>query len=86
VVPFLEQSTRRDLRELVLRRLLSVAADENRPVLEEILALRRRIAGLMGAPSWSEFANEVRMSGGADAVRSSLTARPARPPRRWERR
>jgi Zn-dependent oligopeptidase len=72
VVPFLEQSARRDLRELVLRRLLSVAADENRPVLEEILAIRRRIAGLMGAPSWSQFANEVRMSGGAEAVREFL--------------
>jgi Zn-dependent oligopeptidase len=72
VVPFLEQSTRRDLRELVLRRLLSVASDENRPVLEEVLAIRRRIAGLLGAPSWSQFANEVRMSGGAEAVREFL--------------
>lgn len=72
VLPFLEQSTRRDLREMALRKFLSLAADENRPVLEETLALRRRVAGLMGAPSWSQFANEARMSGGADAVQAFL--------------
>jgi Zn-dependent oligopeptidase len=72
VLPFLEQSTRRDLRELALRKFLSLAADENRPVLEDTLALRRRVAALMGAPSWSQFANEARMSGGADAVQAFL--------------
>jgi Zn-dependent oligopeptidase len=71
VLPFLEQSTRRDLREVALRKFLSLAADENRPVLEDTLALRLRVAALMGAPSWSQFANEARMSGGADAVRRS---------------
>jgi thimet oligopeptidase len=72
VLPFLEQSTRRDLRELALRKFLSLAADANRPVLEDTLALRRRVAALMGAPSWSQFANEARMSGGAEAVRAFL--------------
>jgi Zn-dependent oligopeptidase len=72
VLPFLEQSTRRDLRELALRKFLSLAADANRPIVGEILALRLRIAALMGSPSWSQYANEARMSGGADAVRAFL--------------
>lgn len=72
VLPFLEQSTRRDLREVALRKFLSVAADANRPIVGEILALRRRIAALMGSPSWSQYANEARMSGGAEAVRAFL--------------
>jgi Zn-dependent oligopeptidase len=71
-VSFLEQSARRDLRQLVLERLLSRAADENRPIVEELVALRHQLARLMGAESWSQFANEARMSGGAAAVRDFL--------------
>ena len=65
VFPFLEQSARRDLRRRALERFLSRAVDENRPILEELLAVRRQIARLMGVESWSQFANEARMSGGA---------------------
>jgi thimet oligopeptidase len=72
VFPFLEQSARRDLREAALRRLLNRAADENRPIVEELVALRRQAARMMGAESWSQFANEARMSGGAAAVRDFL--------------
>jgi thimet oligopeptidase len=72
VHPFLEQSARRDLRQRALTRFLSRAVDENRPILEELLALRRQLARLMGAESWSQFANEARMSGGAAAVRDFL--------------
>jgi Zn-dependent oligopeptidase len=72
VVPFLEQSARRDLRQRALKRLLSQAVDENRPIVEELLAVRRQLARLMGAESWSQFANEARMSGGAAAVHDFL--------------
>ena len=72
VVPFLEQSERRDLRERALKLFFSQAADENRQILEELLALRRKAAQLLGAESWSQFANEARMSGGAAAVRDFL--------------
>jgi len=72
ILPFLEQSTRRDLRELLLRKHLNRAAPENEPVLAEIVALRRRIAELIGASSWSDIANEVRMSGSAAGVASFL--------------
>jgi thimet oligopeptidase len=72
ILPFLEQSSRRDLRELVLTKLLGKAAAENGPILDEILGLRRRIAALMGAASWSDYANELRMSGSAAAVDAFL--------------
>jgi Zn-dependent oligopeptidase len=68
VWPFIEQSTRRDLRELALRRYLSRAAEPNAALLQEIVDLRRRTAGLLGRDSWSEFANEARMSGGRAEV------------------
>lgn len=72
VTPFLEQSARRDLRQQALKRYLTQAVDENRPIVEELLAVRRRLARLMGAESWSQFANEARMSGSAAAVRDFL--------------
>jgi thimet oligopeptidase len=72
VEPFLEQSARRDLREQVLRRFLRRGANENRPIVDELLVLRRELARLMGADSWSQFANEARMSGGAAAVQDFL--------------
>jgi Zn-dependent oligopeptidase len=66
--PFLEQSSRRDLRELALRRYLSRAAEPNAVLLQELVDLRRRAAQLLGRDSWSEFANEARMSGGRAEV------------------
>ena len=64
VFPFLEQSSRRDLRELAFRGYLSRAAEVNASLLQEMVDLRRRAAHLVGRDSWSEFANEARMSGG----------------------
>jgi len=71
VETFLRQSTRRDLRELVQRRWLTRVPD-NRVILEEILALRCRMARLLGYASWSDYANEARMSGSATAVAEFL--------------
>jgi thimet oligopeptidase len=66
--PFLESSERRDLREQLLRKDLNKARDTNVPVLEEALRLRRRIAELLGYPSWAAYAIEVRMAKTPDAV------------------
>ena len=63
VFPFLEQSTRRHLREVALSKFLSRCADVNRPILEEITSIRRQLARIMGVDSWSQFANEAHMSG-----------------------
>ena len=72
VWPFLEQSPRRDLRRQALTRYLARAVEQNRPVLEELLAVRRTAASLMGYGSWSDYANSARMSGSAAAVGSFL--------------
>lgn len=66
--PFLAQAHRRDLRRELLIRFWSRAAETNRPLLEEGLAVRRRIAELLGYPSWADYATEVRMAGSAARV------------------
>ena len=68
VVPFMEQSPRRDLRERLEFREWSKAVEENMHVLVEALHLRRRIADLLAYPSWAHYAMEVRMAGGPDQV------------------
>jgi Zn-dependent oligopeptidase len=70
--PFIEQSPRRDLREAAITTYYSRAADLNAPVLAEIVAARRRAAEIVGADSWSQFANEARMSGGRAEVMAFL--------------
>ena len=70
--PFIEQSPRRDLREAAITRYYSRAAALNAPVLAEIVAARRRVAEIVGADSWSQFANEARMSGGRAEVMAFL--------------
>lgn len=66
--PFLEASERRDLRETLIRKDLNKAREENRPLLAEALRLRRRIAELLGFPSWAAYAMEVRMAKVPEAV------------------
>jgi oligopeptidase A len=70
--PFIEQSPRRDLREAAIAKYYSRAAALNAPVLAEIVAARRRAAAILGADSWSQFANEARMSGGRAEVMAFL--------------
>ena len=72
VQPFLEQSSRRDLREEALRKYLSRARAANEPIIEEVIETRRRAAAIMGVDSWSEFANQARMSGGRAEVMAFL--------------
>jgi Zn-dependent oligopeptidase len=44
----------------------------NRPLLEEGLAVRRRLAELLGYSSWADYATEVRMAGSAQRVDTFL--------------
>ncbi len=69
---FIEQSPRRDLREIAFARYYSRAAALNAPILAEIVDARRRAASIVGADSWSQFANEARMSGGRAEVMAFL--------------
>jgi thimet oligopeptidase len=60
--PFLDQAQRRDLRQQLEFKALNRAVDTNRPVLEEVLALRRRVAELLGYESWAAYSVEVKMA------------------------
>ena len=66
--PFIEQAHDRTLRETLFRKNWNKAAAVNRPVREEALGIRRRIAELMGHPTWAHFAMEVKMAGNPDRV------------------
>ncbi len=68
VFPFLDQAERRDLRRDLEAMLFNRGADANRPVIEEALWIRKRIAELFGLPSWAHFALEVKMAGDPAAV------------------
>jgi thimet oligopeptidase len=69
VNPFLEQATDRSLRQQLFRKNWNKAADENRPLLADALAVRRRIADLLGYATWADYAMEVRMAGNPERVR-----------------
>jgi thimet oligopeptidase len=69
VFPFLGEARRRDLRREMERRLLDRAASANRPLLDEGLEIRRRIAALFGLPSWADYTLQVKMARRPETVR-----------------
>jgi thimet oligopeptidase len=66
--PFLDQAQRRDLREQLEFKFFNRARAENVPLLDEVLRIRRRIAELLGYPSWAAFAIEVKMAATPERV------------------
>ena len=60
--PFLEQAKDRDLRRELFQKHWSRAVKANRPLLDEALELRRRIADLLGEPTWAHYALELKMA------------------------
>lgn len=62
VVPFMENARRRDLREQLSFKFNTRAVEENRPILEEAVRIRARIAELFGEPSWAHHQLEERMA------------------------
>lgn len=68
LVPFLAQAHDRALREQLFRRNWTSAVTANRPILEEALEVRRRIATLFGLPTWAHYALEVKMAGTPERV------------------
>ncbi|MGD2102781.1 MAG: M3 family metallopeptidase [Acidimicrobiia bacterium] len=62
MIPFLENSPRRDLREQLRFKFNTVAVDENRALLEEALDLRQQIAEAFGLPTWAHHRLETRMA------------------------
>ncbi|WP_316015472.1 M3 family metallopeptidase [Roseobacter sp. HKCCA0434] len=76
VVPFLESSTRRDLREMAWRAWTSRGANggdsDNRAIAAEILSLRHERAQLLGFDDFASFKLATEMAKTPDAVRDLL--------------
>lgn len=68
--PFMEQARDRDLRRTLFIKHWNRAVELNRPLLAEALDLRRRIAQLLGAPTWAHHAMELKMARTPDRVRA----------------
>jgi peptidyl-dipeptidase Dcp len=89
IVPFLQFSPRRDLRERAYEAWTSRGArdgaTDNRAIAAEILRLREERARLLGYPSFADYKLETEMAKTPDAVRDLLMrvwARRGRGPRR----
>ena len=78
IVPFLQFSPRRDLREKAFRawaaRGANGGATDNRAIAAEILALRQERAALLGYDSFADYKLETEMAGTPSAVRDLLMA------------
>lgn len=76
LTPFMTFSERRDLRETLWRawcgRGEHEGAQDNRPIIREILTLRLDQARLLGYPTFGEFALADTMAGRPEAVRDLL--------------
>ena len=76
IVPFLQFSPRRDLREKAYEAWTSRGANggqtDNREIAAEILKLREERASLLGYDSFADYKLETEMAGTPDAVRDLL--------------
>ena len=76
IVPFLQFSTRRDLREISYRAWTARGANggetDNRDIARETLSLRQDRARLLGYGSFADFKLETEMAKTPDAVRGLL--------------
>jgi len=62
LIPFTENSPRRDLREELRFKFDTVAVEDNRKLLEEALQIRQEIAEAFGLPTWAHHRLELRMA------------------------
>ncbi|MCB1343520.1 MAG: M3 family metallopeptidase, partial [Pseudooceanicola sp.] len=78
IVPFLQFSPRRDLRETAFRAWAARGANggetDNRAIAAETLQLREERARLLGYPNFAAFKLETEMAGSPDRVRELLMA------------
>ena len=68
VLPFLENSPRRHLREALAFKFGNRARETNTPLLEEALRIRAEIARIFGARSWAHHAMQTKMAKRPEAV------------------
>jgi oligopeptidase A len=73
--PFMQYSTRRDLREVLYKAYISRAAAEkldNNPIIERILKLRQELAELLGYKTYAEVSLASKMAPNVEAVEKLL--------------
>lgn len=72
--PFMEQSPRRDLRRALQAKFFNRAVEPNRPLLQEAIEIRQRVAALLGFDTWAEYAMELKMASlsAVDAMYESI--------------
>lgn len=68
VIPFLENSPRRHLREALSFKFGNRARETNTPLLEEALRIRAEIARIFGTRSWAHHAMQTKMAKRPEAV------------------
>jgi thimet oligopeptidase len=61
-IPFMEDGADRDLRRALQYKFYNRAAAENTPLIQEAVDIRRRMADLLGYPTWADYAMEVKMA------------------------
>ena len=66
--PFMDLAEDRDLRRQLQFKFFNKAVEANRPILEEAVRLRARIAAIFGLPSWAHYAMEEKMAKEPKAV------------------
>ncbi|QIR35532.1 M3 family metallopeptidase [Tolypothrix sp. PCC 7910] len=73
--PFMQHSTRRDLREQLYKAFISRAASgelDNNPLIDRILELRQELAGLLGFSNFAELSLASKMAPNVEAVEALL--------------
>ena len=61
-LPFMQQASNRTLRQQLQYKFWNKASEENMSLLEEAVALRREIAGMLGYATWADYQMEVKMA------------------------
>ena len=73
--PFMQHSTRRDLREKLYKAYITRAADgdlDNNPIIDRILGLRLELATLLGYKNYAEVSLASKMAPNVEAVEKLL--------------
>ena len=74
VIPFLDNSPRRDLREALSFKFANRAREANTPILSEALRLRAAVAGIVGAESWAHYTMQVKMAKNPEVVETFFSS------------
>ena len=80
-IPFMQQATNRENRKHIQHKYYNQAAELNKPILKEAIAVRARIAELLGFDTWADHQMELKMADTTsvrrfyDSIVPGLTAR-----------